>query len=443
MPAGVFARLAAEAALGRPRAGPAAGAAQASAVRIRAAADVAALERAILRGPRPKPAPPGWPTRCETFRERARQNSRRKETSACIVPIRGPSLTDAELDAAADSGRATQARRWRRWNHCRRRAADRRPSPRAMPRRLPRSAALTPGARARAFDEIDASRQRSTVAPSRLCRTVPRRDRRPHGPPAAEADVRVRIFGPLEARLQSVDRLVLGGLVEGVWPPETRGDPWLSRADAPRARPRSAGAAHRPLGARFRPGARRARGDPARRAAKLGGAPTVASRFVQRLAAVAGEARWKAALERGARYAALARTLDETEHGHSRHAARRRGRRSRRGRGSSASPRSRTWLRDPYTIYAKHVLKLTPLDEIDTPPGAADRGTVIHDSIGEFAKTSPRSNARRSSRGADRRSASRHFKPLADYPEARAFWWPRFCASPTGSRASKPSAARS
>ena len=39
----------------------------------------------------------------------------------------------------------------------------------------------------------------------------------------------MRIYGPLEARLQSVDRLVLGGLVEGVWPPETRADPWLSR----------------------------------------------------------------------------------------------------------------------------------------------------------------------------------------------------------------------
>src|SRR6185437_8622459 len=40
---------------------------------------------------------------------------------------------------------------------------------------------------------------------------------------------RVRIFGTIESRLQSVDRLVLGGLVENVWPPETRGDPWLSR----------------------------------------------------------------------------------------------------------------------------------------------------------------------------------------------------------------------
>ena len=41
------------------------------------------------------------------------------------------------------------------------------------------------------------------------------------------------------------------------------------------------------------------------RAAKLGGAPTVASRFVQRLAAVAGETRWKAALARGEHYLAL------------------------------------------------------------------------------------------------------------------------------------------
>src|SRR5439155_22380610 len=41
--------------------------------------------------------------------------------------------------------------------------------------------------------------------------------------------VRVRIYAPLEARLQSVDRVVLGGLVEGAWPPEVRSDPWLSR----------------------------------------------------------------------------------------------------------------------------------------------------------------------------------------------------------------------
>jgi ATP-dependent helicase/nuclease subunit B len=83
------------------------------------------------------------------------------------------------------------------------------------------------------------------------------------------------------------------------------------------------------------------------------------------------------------------------------------------------------WLRDPYTIYARHVLKLAPLDAIDTPPGAADRGTVIHESIGEFAKTFPQKMPDDPVR-AMMEIGARHFAPLADYPEARAFWWPRF-----------------
>ena len=49
------------------------------------------------------------------------------------------------------------------------------------------------------------------------------------------------------------------------------------------------------------------------RAAKLGGAPTVASRFTQRLAAVAGARHWKDALARGEKYLAWARDLDRGE----------------------------------------------------------------------------------------------------------------------------------
>ena len=40
---------------------------------------------------------------------------------------------------------------------------------------------------------------------------------------------RVFIWGLLEARLQATDVMVLGGLVEGVWPPATDPGPWLSR----------------------------------------------------------------------------------------------------------------------------------------------------------------------------------------------------------------------
>ena len=236
-------------------------------------------------------------------------------------------------------------------------------------------------------------------------------------------DVRVRILGPLEARLQTVDRMVLGGLVEGVWPPETRVDPWLSRPmrqalglDLPERRIRlSAHDFAQALGQRE---------VILTRASRLAGAPTVASRFVQRLAAVAGTARWQVARERGEKYIAFARALD---------------------RPNKVKPVERPkptpplaarptqlsvteiehWLRDPYTIYAKHILQLAPLDAIDTPPGAADRGTVIHAAIGAFTQK----YAERLPDDPERELIAlgdREFKALADYPEAKAFWWPRF-----------------
>lgn len=70
-------------------------------------------------------------------------------------------------------------------------------------------------------------------------------------------------------------------------------------------------------------------------------------------------------------------------------------------------------------------MNLAPLNEIDTPPGAADRGSLIHNAIAEFGKTYPKSLP------ADPVQAmtgigEQHFKPLADFPEVRAFWWPRF-----------------
>src|SRR5437870_12808531 len=83
------------------------------------------------------------------------------------------------------------------------------------------------------------------------------------------------------------------------------------------------------------------------------------------------------------------------------------------------------WLRDPYTIYAKHILKLTELDPVDLPPGAADRGTVIHGAVGEF--TSMFADALPDDSIAELLALGRkHFTAVEDFPEARAFWWPRF-----------------
>ena len=40
---------------------------------------------------------------------------------------------------------------------------------------------------------------------------------------------RLDILGPIEARLYSADRVILGGLNEGSWPPEAHADAWLNR----------------------------------------------------------------------------------------------------------------------------------------------------------------------------------------------------------------------
>ena len=149
---------------------------------------------------------------------------------------------------------------------------------------------------------------------------------------------------------------MLGGLVEGTWPPEARSDPWLSRPmrhdlglDLPERRiGLSAHDFAQALGARE---------IVLTRAAKSAGAPTVASRFVQRLAAVAGEARWKTVLARGEHYLALARALDHPAQVKA--ATRPEPKPPLEARPMRLSVTDiENWLRDPYTIYAKHILRL-------------------------------------------------------------------------------------
>ena len=240
---------------------------------------------------------------------------------------------------------------------------------------------------------------------------------------AEQTDARISIFGLLEARLQSVDCIVLGGLVEGVWPPQMRSDPWLSR---PMRAQLGLDLPERRIGLTAHDFAQAlgARKVVLSRSAKVGGTPTVASRFVQRLAAVAGDAQWTEALEGGARYIRLARTLDEP-------AAPRAIDRPQPCPPVAFRPRRLSvtqiedLLRDPYTIYARHILRLRKLDSVDCAPGAGDRGSAIHGAIGDFTKLYPQAlppNAYDELL----RFGREHFAPLADYPDAQAFWWPRF-----------------
>jgi ATP-dependent helicase/nuclease subunit B len=242
--------------------------------------------------------------------------------------------------------------------------------------------------------------------------------RRPPSPAA-----QLRIYGLLEARLTESKRVILGGLVEGIWPPQPRIDPWLSRLmrhqlglDLPERR--IGLAAHdfvQLLGAEE---------VILSHSIKVGGAPAVASRFLHRLEAVAGEQRWAAAKKAGARYIQFADELDHPEKITPVPQPAPKPALALRPLRMSVTEIEH-WLRDPYTIYAKHILKLVPLDPVDMPLTAADRGSAIHEALGDFTKDHSKALPPDAAMVL-RRYGEKHFAPLMDRPEARALWWPRF-----------------
>jgi ATP-dependent helicase/nuclease subunit B len=428
-PAGVFARLAAEAALGGLA--PVALLALLKHPLLRLGARVGGnihaigvLERALLRGPRPRPGTAGLADALATFRRERedlhRSDPRRRLSEADLTAAEG---LVARLAAALDPLESVRMGA-RPFNEIAGRHRDVIAALSHDGRAAVAFAGEDGDALATALDELAATPDAAfAVAPTdyaELFRALvgDRIVRRPGAP-----GVRVRIFGLLEARLQSVDLMVLGGLVEGTWPPETRSDAWLSR---PMRHDLGLDQPERRIGLTAHDFAQ-ALGAPEvvlTRAAKLAGAPTLWSRFVQRVAAVAGAARWHETIARGNRFLGLARELDRPPRVEKIAAPAPRP-------PAAARPMSlgvtdiEHWLRDPYTIYAKYVLRLAPLEAVDTPPGYADRGTVIHGSIGDFT-TAFADGLPADPYGALIGIGKKHFAPLGDYPEALAFWWPRF-----------------
>ncbi len=202
--------------------------------------------------------------------------------------------------------------------------------------------------------------------------------------PPAGRDPRIAIWGTLEARLQSVDLMVLAGLDEGVWPADTRTDPFLSRAmrgevGLPPPERRLGQAAHDFVQGLLAPRVI------VTRAEKRGGTPSVESRWLQRLEAVAGKTAMEAARERGAAYVALARDIDRVPPGEVRPVKPPQPKPPLAARPQGLSVTEiETLVRDPYAVYAKRVLRLDELEPLGRAPDYAQRGSLIHAALGDF-----------------------------------------------------------
>lgn len=245
--------------------------------------------------------------------------------------------------------------------------------------------------------------------------------RRPTAP-----DARVFVFGPLEARLLDHDLVVLAGLDEGVWPIATRTDPWLSR---PMRRDMVLEAPERRIGLAAHDWAQGTAAPRVvlARSERAGGAPTVASRWLRRLLAVIGEDGRRRLVAPAAPWIAWARGLDAA-------AVRAPALRRPAPRPPVAWRPDRlsvteveTWIRDPYAIFARHVLRLDPLDPIGGAIGAAERGTFVHEVLADFvAEWDGRADASAEARLAA--IAERRLAARAAFPEVVALWRPRLAA---------------
>ncbi|MEN8891568.1 double-strand break repair protein AddB [Planktotalea arctica] len=233
----------------------------------------------------------------------------------------------------------------------------------------------------------------------------------------------VLIWGTLEARVQGADLLILAGLNEGSWPEAPSPDPWLNR------RMRAGAGLLLPerrigLSAHDFEQAIAAPEVWLTRAQRSDDAQTVPSRWLNRLTNLMDglkgqhgpeaikqmQARGNAWLERARQLEAPIETPPAP-------------------RPSPCPPLEvrpnklsvteiKTLVRDPYAIYAKHVLGLNPLESLVKTADARLRGIAVHQVFEDFVK-----NWDDTRTAGDLVALARHiFAKDVDWPSARLMW---------------------
>lgn len=204
---------------------------------------------------------------------------------------------------------------------------------------------------------------------------------------------RLSILGPLEARMLSADVIVLGGLNEGIWPATPTPGPFLSRGMRRQMKlslpeRRYGLAAHDFFELAANPTVYLTRSK------RSESGPTVASRWVWRLQTLlqgaVGEKGMKARLNSADYYLDWAQKLDYVAAGGVKPATAPKPQPSIENRWNTDKGRSlsitevKTLIRDPYSIYGRHVLGLKPLRDLGQENSASEFGSAIHLGIENF-----------------------------------------------------------
>ncbi len=241
--------------------------------------------------------------------------------------------------------------------------------------------------------------------------------------PATQPHPMLKILTPEQARLVKSDTVIVGGLNDEVWPKRPDESPWLSpdmvKAIGLPPLDESIGhSAHQFMQAISNPNVLLSR------SVRSGDAPTVASPFLTRLMMVLKGAGLADDIQNKSQlldiHTAMHTPSEVTP---------------------IAPPEPRppvavrpkqlpataieALMRDPYTVYAKYILKIRPRDPLDASPSVSERGTFTHDALDAFVKKYP-----------DRMPDNAYeellkigedaFKTRLNNPSVQSFWWPRF-----------------
>lgn len=243
-----------------------------------------------------------------------------------------------------------------------------------------------------------------------------------HYTPSSETQARIKILTPSEAYLLHFDRVILAELNEGTWPEAPSTSPWLNNH------------MRKQIGL---PLPEQSIGQMAfmfmqflslphiylTRAEKIQGSPTLPSRWIMRLQALLYATNSKIPTDQyWQNYRAKERQAIE---------------KIAIAPPAPCPPLSlrpsrfsvteiETLMRDPYSIYAKHILKLRPLSPLDANPANKEFGQFIHYALEMFIATQAYDQPLEQAYQALLNLGRQAFSAFADRPAIKAIWWPRF-----------------
>jgi ATP-dependent helicase/nuclease subunit B len=235
---------------------------------------------------------------------------------------------------------------------------------------------------------------------------------------------RVSIWGPFEARLQQPDVIILGSLNEGTWPEAAETGAWLNRPmrhelGLPSPEEDTGRAAHDFISLL---GAERVY---LTRAQKIKGVPTVPSRWLMRIHALLEGAHVTDPLKSPEPWLAWARARDAVDDN----------KRiiipapapkpplALRPRRMSVT-RVEDWITNPYSVFARQILRLEPLPPLGMAPDQSLRGALVHDVLSKFA-TQHATQLPADTLDAITAIARDLLSDLTGHPRVAAFWMPR------------------